>query len=76
MPFSDELQALLDRYPEVEEVKVKYKKAGTVFKPRLDGKTPISKEFASNLARKMDNMSALGGSDTAIAAEMIRKGEL
>lgn len=69
--FSDELQALLDKHPEVEEVKVKYKKAGTTFKPRSSREQVDASRSSTTLSGVPVAMS-----EVDLAAEMIKKGEL
>jgi hypothetical protein len=70
--FHEELQALLDRHPEVEEVRVKYKKAGTVFKPKAI--TSVSPTVDTAVAHFVGLPSS--SAEIQLAAEMIKKGEL
>jgi len=66
--FDEELQIVLDRHPEIEEVRVKYKKTGTVFKPRS---ATVSFEQSAN--------PYVGGNpspEISKVAEMLKAGEL
>ena len=65
--FDEELQILLDSHPEIEEVRVKYKK-GATFKPgkrnpQMSYSTPNSQPISST-------------TEAQKVAEMIRNGEL
>jgi len=66
--FDEELQIILDRHPEIDEVRVKYKKAGTVFKPR--GPIPVftPQQKKEDFEVKFPEMAKV--------AEMIHSGEL
>lgn len=66
--FDEELQILLDRHPEVAEVRVKYKKAGTVFKPREVRNFPLNTNGG--------NSNIIQTTEALTVAEMIKKGEL
>ena len=64
--FDEELQIILDRHPEIDEVRVKYKKAGTVFKPR----------YISQALPKASMQAISSSAEAEKVAEMIRNGEL
>ena len=61
--FDEELQIILDRHPEIEEVRVKYKKTGTVFKPRL-------------FSQQQTQLHPVGNTEFSMVQDMINKGEL
>ena len=64
--FDEELQIILDRHPEIDEVRVKYKKSGTVFKPR----------YISQAPPKASMQAISSSAEAEKVAEMIRNGEL